>query len=812
MRKISRQDLVAFFKKVDHRHYACIGITIAFALISAFCFPYAFPRMGEAFRDFGLSVAYYFTELFGFRNVIAPSVTSYTKMPFTLTDRIPVSWEEFKIRWEAYWPAFIDGNNVVDYFVSFRKGLLIFGYVMTFVVPIIVIACILISKSLKSQNVRHNEDTKPLKAFKKFSDKTYRPIKAYLISLFSFIRDYRFTLPSGKKPKKGDIPKVKEISYLEIWAFIWLINFNVVTILLEAFAYYFYFIVEFDVLSLYTQVYKLLLDLSVMFKFIPVPGWLLIGWIIFDKIRKKRGYDNLYHNEAKNCGFINERSVFGIAAGSMRAGKDKFMTDMALSKANMYRDQCLATMRKSDLKFPYFPWIEFERNLLIARERGVIKNLAQTRDYVRHIERCFILSLQNPVAGKSCRKHLHRAYGYTKKDLCFGYDIERYPLEYDNAKYIERIFDVLCDYAQAYFIYTVQTSFILANYSIREDAIFSSIGNFPIWNGDFFTVRSRDVDYISRFCKVLNWDFVRLGKKVGLDPDFAFEFGIVNITEMGKDRPNMVEAEGIKRTDEQTNPKNDGFNDEVKIVGHGATVDYYCFASITGNDQREEQIPASLLGTAEILRIESCDKGYLAMPFFFFGERLHEILNSLWEKLHKKQRFNKGNNTLLYYVLHTLVAKYESYYDKLVNMFGYERMTVSVQDGHKENEKQMHTYYISNKKLFSKRYATDAFSDVLAVRGKRATKSIDEIPSYASGRPSDEEMESTNSYFYPRITAQVQGNAGKKQESDLLDSEYSDLIDELSKQFDLPKETVVKLMQKQREKLLAKEIEGMMNQ
>lgn len=808
MRKISRQDLIALFKNVDHRHYVCIGITIAFALISAFCFPYAFPRMGEAFRDLGLSLAYYFTEVFGIAATIVPSVTAKTKMPFTLTDNIPATWEEFKIKWDMFWNAFIDGNNVVGYFVSSRKSLLLISYIVTLLIPFIIVLCFVVSRSLNSQNILHNVDTKPLVIFKKISDKTYRPVKAYLLSLFTFIRDYRFVIPSFKKNKPGKIDQPKEVSYWELWAFLWIVNFNIFTIVLEILAYYFYFVVNFDIGSIYFQVYKLLLDLSVMIKFVPVPVWVIVGCIIFDKIRISMGYQKLRHHEMMNRGFINERGVFKVIVAPMRGGKDKFMTSMALSKESMYREQCLKSMRKMDLKFPYFPWIEFERNILIARERGVICNLAQTREYIRHIERCFIVSLNNPSAGKSCRRYLKRIYGYTGKNLCFDYDINRYPLEYDNSKYIERIFDVLCDYAQIFFIYTVRTSLLFANYSIRVDGILQDIGNFPLWDDDFFSIRSRDVDYRSRFCKVLNWDYLRIGKKVGKDPDFAFEFGIVNITEMGKDRLNMVESEGIKRMDENTNQKNDGFNDEVKIVGHGATVDYYCFADINGNDQREEQIPASLLGTAEILRIEENEKGKMAMPFFAIEEGLHEVLSHLWVNLHRKQRFNKGNNTLLYYILHTVIAKFEAYYDKRVNTFGYERMLISVQDGNKQNDKQIHKYYISNKKDLSKRYATDAFGDVLAVRGKRAKQDVDNVGSYAEGRASAEEMYSQNAYMYPRLSLQLEGKADKQEEEN---PELAAFIEDCIERYEADTSVVEKLVQKQCEKALSKQIERYTN-
>ena len=42
------------------------------------------------------------------------------------------------------------------------------------------------------------------------------------------------------------------------------------------------------------------------------------------------------------------------------------------------------------------------------------------------------------------------------------------------------------DYSCAYFIYTIQSSYIISNYSVRTDRLIPDLGNFPLWNTDFF--------------------------------------------------------------------------------------------------------------------------------------------------------------------------------------------------------------------------------------------------------------------------------------------------------------------------------------
>lgn len=251
MKKITRYDLISFFKNLDYRHYICAGITLAFILINIFCFPYTFPRIGEAIRDFGLSIGYHYATAFQIENNISPSVTALSKMPFTISDRVPPTWEQFKEKWDIYWQTFADGQTVLDYVSSFRSGALVFSYLFSMLVPLFVAIAFLVGYQLKRQDNKYNVDSKPLKAFKRFSDKTYRPAKAWIIGFVDFVKDNSY--------------------YLKLWAFIWLLGFNVISIVFEVLAFFFYFSVSLDVGNLYIQVYKLLLDLSVMFKFVPVP-------------------------------------------------------------------------------------------------------------------------------------------------------------------------------------------------------------------------------------------------------------------------------------------------------------------------------------------------------------------------------------------------------------------------------------------------------------------------------------------------------------------------------------------------------------
>lgn len=720
--------VLSFFKKIDYRHYICAGISVAFILINIFCFPYTFPRLGEAFRDLGLSIGYHYANVLQLETDIVPTVTALSDMPFTLSDKVPQTWDIFKEKWHLYWKTFAEEQTFFNYLFSYQSGALILSFVLSFAVPVIGLFVLIAYLQLNSKNNYYNQDTKPLKAFKKLSDKIYRPLKGFLKSFVSFLTEFRFTMPVKKNIKPGEIVEQKGISYLEIWTFIWILNFNLLPIIVEFLAFFFYFAVSYDVTNIYIQFYKLLLDLSVMFKFVPVPVWVIVGLIIFDKIRKKRGYDNLWHHELMNRGFINERGVFSLIVAPMRQGKTKLSVAMALSREVMFRDMAYEIILKSDLKFPYFPWINFENCLKAAMDKGSVYNLATCRRFVT--------------------SKMKKFYKHPKKRYIFGYDFERYGLEYDNKKYIETLENVLLDYAQSYFIFIVQSSLIVSNFSIRVDDIIEDIGNFPARHADFFRTDSRYIEALSRHSKILDYDALRMGKKIAGESKFAFEFGVINITEIAKERLNQVESDGIKKDSKYANQKNDGFDSWVKMCGHNATVDFKCFVSIYCDDQREQNLPASLREVGEILRIEDSKKGYLAMPGFFIGEIIYSISHRIMSYLHKKVRYNQGGNSLLYYILHTVLSKIESYYNRIYNIFGYEVLNVSVQDGAQDNEKKMHKFYISNKKDLSARYSTDCLSDLLAVRSLRATWGLDDSPSFPNNKATVEDFKKMNSYFF----------------------------------------------------------------
>lgn len=705
-------------KRIDYRHYICIVITLGFAACAVFVFPLALGRVIEGGRDFGLSLAYYFAELLGLPHNIAPTVNELPQMPFFPSyggnATLPVvaiaeNWEQFKADFAAYWKLWANSGNFLSY-LSFLGGLMYkICIIVLLVLPVLVLAVILLKRYLKKENNDYDKDSRPLKAVKAISKRIYIPVKSWIVSFVGFLREH--------KP------------YIIAWLCIWAYNFNLFTIVLEFFAFYFYFVMSFDFAGIYRQVYKLFIDLYAPATFIPLWAWVIIALVLLDKFRKGIAYKRLKHYEMRNRGFINARPIVYMVCGTMGKKKTTAITDMALSQEAMFRDKAFEKILENDLKFPFFPWCNLENELRRAMEYHVVYNLATVRK--------FIAKKAARWQKSPCRERL------------FGYDYERYGVTYNDDLKTVSVWEVVETYAQLYFIYIIQSSLLIANYSVRVDGLLSDLGNFPLWNADFFRRDSRLMDSYSRHAHILDFDGLRLGRKVIENNRNAdnFEFGVIVITEVGKERGNALENQEVKKKDETTNRKNDLFNSWLKMVRHSATVDNFPFVRVITDEQRPESWGADARDLCEIVHIRESGETRLAMPFFSLAELLYGWLFGKFAGLYYQYRYIRSDNTLPMYILKGLTAKIHRYYTGIYNRFGYCMLRVQVESGTQDGQISENKYYLANKKIYSKRFSTDCFSDFFTEKALRSPVGIDDLREYATEKATFGELQEQNSYF-----------------------------------------------------------------
>ena len=534
-------------RKFDYKHIICILITAVFVVVMGVLFENSLYRIIDSLIDLFWSTLFYFCKLFRIKKDITVTVNDIS--PFSPAIDFPATFAAFKQSFSEFWSAFFIKASFVGYFSIVGKILYVVAIVVAVaLVPIILVFYLAFKLYFSKQNNDYNKDSKALTICKRLSAHTVLPVRTFFKSFYSFVKEHK--------------------AYYMSWFIILLICSNAFTIFIEFIAYYLYFAMSFDVSSLYIQVYKLILDLAPFFSIVPLPVWIIVGVIVYFYMCRNIGYARLNHYERRDRGFINERPIVSMVCGTMGKKKTTILTDMALSQEVMFRDKAFEKILENDLKFPDFPWINLENFIKYSMKNKIIFNLASCKKVIVDISKhfCFFVALSNKTHRKSYKRHLKKIYHYDITSL-YDYDFLTYGLYYYDGLTQQYLWDVVQTYAQLYFIYIIQSSLLISNYSVRVDNLLSDIGNFPLWNTDFFRRDGRLVDAYSRHAHILDFDMLRLGKKVieNNSKVDGFEFGIILITEVGKERGNNLELKDVKKTDDGANQKNDLFNSWLKM-------------------------------------------------------------------------------------------------------------------------------------------------------------------------------------------------------------------------------------------------------
>lgn len=683
-------------------------LTIALILLAAFVFPKSYLRLNEGFIDLFSSIKFYFLELVGIEHNTLPTVELYSKV--INTEVLPQDYPTFQANTTIYFKLLLSSENFALYTLELTNVLTNVLKAIAIILPCVIFLFYLTKKVYTKPNNKYNEDTLPLRIYKWIITNIIHPLKNILKEFFNY---------------------VKEREYIYVtWIFLVLLNLNIVTILIEFIAFYIYFAITLKFNALYVQFNKLVIDLAPLFTiFSP---WILLPilLLILNNVRKKIAQNRLRRFEAKNCGFISSLPIVTITCGSMGKKKTTMVTDMALSQEVMFRQRALKTIQKIDLIFSRFPWICFEKELEKCIEYNVIYNLATVKEWVR-------------LKRRRYEKHHN-------KDLqLYGYNVEEYKVNFNDRLKNSNIFDLLETYAMAYFIYILETSLIVSNYSIRTDNEKVSVGNFPLWQYDFFP---KDLTK-GKHSHILDFDVLRLGKKVveNNEKSGSFEFGVVVITEVGKERGNNLELKEIKKGTSETNQKNDLFNSWLKMCRHSSTVDNYPYIKVFTDEQRPESWGADARDLSDIIHIAKSCRERLALPFFTLEEMIYEWFSNFFIRIYYDFRFVRGDNTLLIHILKGITSVICKHNLRTYNTYGYSVLKVEKERGTQDGKRDSHNYYLMNKKIYSSRFSTDCFSDYFNDLARKSSVGLKDYVEYATKKASVSELKSQNSYFINSI-------------------------------------------------------------
>lgn len=684
----------------------------------------AFLRFWESVRDFFHSIGYFF------QFPVQPSVENFS---YGMTESFPHAWEEFQTGAQALGARLISLENFLAYLQLLAHGLMYFVYgFLVFLVVVVLPFGICLHKSIKTQNRDYNKQTKPLRIFLKFYVHCYLPMKRFIRGFLKFFRQRK--------------------AYIIPILIAALLYMNVFTMLFEVIAWIFYFGASVDVPNLGTQAIKFCYDVVLMLSFLPWWAWCIVALCVINKLRWHRGFQKLKKSEDKLRKFILDRPIVSMICAPMREGKTKFLTSFVMSLEKIFRKQAKELMRDIDMKFPDFPWIVLEKMMQKEMKRHRIYTLVTAREWVDSICNVFQKHSSDKGMMQRYRRHLSKEYGICLKTAFFGYDTKLFPTEYDCGLGKETIYENLRDYVQLYLIYTMPTSLILSNFPVRMDDDFDDAGNFPLWDDDFFKKDPSPLEK-SRFSHVLSQDSLRLGKVKNPDNPYkdALEFGGVGFTEIGKERGNQKDMEGVHKDADEVNQKNDLFNAQLKLIGHSATVYFNPFIRFVCDEQRPDSWGADARQLCDIITL--CDKSpdKIVLPFFAIEQALYLITKKVVGKLYDKQRYNRGDHTLSMWLFRAFYKKIYDHYKRIDSIFGGYNVAAKVEAGTRDQKIEKAKIFISKRKTHSKRYPTDAYRGFYSEKAKRSRMGLNDIPTYQGLMPTMEEYRLQESLFFDKL-------------------------------------------------------------
>lgn len=730
--KVHFQKAKKFLARVDYRHYICVGLTLG-SLLCSVCFPYALGRLLESFRDIGTSFAYFFLEsinnisewFFGdvvhIDHGVRATVNGLPK--YSGTALLPLEWVQFVANWKEYWRQWADIENFAAYLLYVLYYVPVVLQILAYICVTLYMLRLWIKRWLKQQPevefdkhgkaVNAGQDSKSLQRHKRFVFRHYLPAKKRVLDFMAFVKQHVF--------------------YWKAWLFLWLFYFNILTVALETLAFGVYWLSAFEFGGFYRQFYKLALDLSPFMR-VPVYTWVTAFIIAFIAICKRTGDKRLVHYVNYDRGFGNSRSLFTIICATVGAGKTTTLVQMGLLDCLNHRDRAFEDMLKNDLKFPHFPWINLEKSLQRAIESGLVKDLRTTRLFIRNRAEFFKTS---PSARR-----------------CFGYDYTRYGYTHNDGLKISTVWQVIESYAQQYFIYIMETC-MLANFGVRLDDIKEDLGHFPLWNSDLLNRDPRLMDAYSRHCKILDFNALRIGMKMTSENDFVynFEFGTILITEIGKELMNDKELRemGIKFVAIDANQKNDGTINEIKLIRHSATVDGFPYVVIRADEQRPESLGANLRDLFEIVHIRERSERKCALPCFSLVDLLYAGIFNRFVQVYYQYRFIRSDNVLPMHLLKSFTAWSELWYVRMCNRYGYRLIKGEIERGTQDGNMTEFKYFLIDKIIYSRRFATDCYSGYFEERLAECTVGLAGLPDYASEKATFSEMQKQNSYMVKNL-------------------------------------------------------------
>lgn len=720
-------------KKRDYRHYICAGITVV-SLLFGFLFPNSLPRLGEAFRDMFLSFAFYFFQLVIPGNNPIPATVNQMPawqfapelwQPVTL---LPTSLEEFFTFWGRFLSLLFDWNNFRFYLYEVSDFLFYLSRWLLCLFPFGLMVFSLLASSKDKTCTERGKKSKGLRQFERFLFRFVRPVIEWFKSFIAFV-----------KKNKG---------YYISWLMLWLLHFNLVSILVSMAGYYFYLISSWNVFSFYTQLLKLQADLTPVIRFLPGIAWTALFWKLYVMSCEAEALKLLKKAEKANRAVLAQNSIISCVAGEPGMGKTQLISSMALSAQVKQFDDAFDIMLNREAQFPNFPWEVFRDYVKHLVDERLICDINQAKQWFS-ARRPMYDKLTKNLTFKQLRRVVRRLPHYF--DYTFGFDYELYASTYNDELKVIHLYDALESYAAAYLIYSVSSSILFSNYSIRSDSQIKTKGNLPLRDNDFFNRDPEKMAEYSQYSHILDVDVIRLGEKFIKNNPKAngAPFGVIVISEIDKEFKNMNLLKETKIKDTECNQKNDLHDAALMMIRHGAVVDFKPFVTVLADLQRPEAWGAGGRELGNVIYIVDKSPMVPALPFYssyWFTSWIFSWIKRKWTKFYVQYCHNRCDDSLPIYLIRNVISKISNHYERIEGFYGVMILQLEIQSGSLDGDVRQERWHIMAKKDRSNRYRTDCLASVFE-KAEPNTMHVDDFVSYAGELATKEECLLQNSFF-----------------------------------------------------------------
>ncbi len=648
-------------------------VFVLIALYFAFNGTWSFYRLGGAVYDLLLSVAEYLLCVMhldaGSLPIRINDVPDVPYVPF-----LPIDPSELEGLWSRFFSLLFHKEHFLAYFV---QVVILAMYLSQLALPVLLlclVGTILIRGSVTDENDDFEKCTRSVR-FLRWLGRGLSPILLIVRELW-----YRASL-----------------SYLVWLSLLFFAGTNLLTVGLEAVALLLHLSVSADYKSLYLQLYKLALDLTVAFDALPLLVWLVIGYVLSVKIRQYLAYKRLDTFEEAVRDVVSRLPLLVLLTGKVGVGKTQTNVNLTLSFQDAHRDRQKESMLEIRAEFPDYPWALLDQQIGIMYFMGDLKGKAYTRSL-------FTSLLREDDA------------------LFYGYVGRR---KFTDGVTVSHLRDRIVDYAELQYMYRVQCT-VFSSYSLRVDAKYVDKGKFPAWTSDYFRSAPFDPRGEAERAHVSDFDLLRLGKTVDpASPAGAWEFGIWSHTEMGKDYGNSLTNKDLKESAPTSNVKNDLIVDRLKIKRHSSTACYTPYAQYIGDEQRPSSLQADVLELTNVLCIKGSSGPRSTYHLFLIERFLRDLLLSLWHGFYADRSVNRADVDLPTFALMRLMDRFYPSIRRQQQLFGFELLDVHLKDGEDmDAEPELLKLPVAYKKVRAGRYGTDCYADVLAERAAKFNPKI----------------------------------------------------------------------------------------